>query len=843
MPAAPKPSNESMRLASVRRLAALRAVKRPVDLMLKAVSTQLGVEHVAVSIVDDTTQHPLLTERRGCLSSSRDHAFCAHVVYDESPLIVPDAANDPRFEDNELVASGQYGFYYGYPVYTPDGHVAGSLCVYGPGARQPSDKELRLIESMASIISEQIRTAWHALEADREHENVLDRLRRLVLHTPAAVAVFDNDMRYLAVSNRFRQDYRLGDIDMLGRSHYEVFPELPDAWRDDHARCLKGESLSSDEEQCFERADGTTDHIRRHLEPWRHTNGDIGGLMMFTEVVTNDVLRNRQLVESARWLDLALRSANAGIWDWNPQTGEVCVTDSWWEMLGCTGRSLTFNTEEAWEMIYPADCLELERAIKDILDGDAEAFELSYRMIRGDGELMWVSTHGYAVNRDESGDVTRLVGLTMDTHTQRMLQIRTEEHAKDLEDAKNKLEDQAAELMALNYEARIARREAEAANAAKSRFLANMSHEIRTPMTAILGYLDILESAEMDTPIREDANRTIRRNAEHLLELINDILDLSKLDAQRMRIDHTECKTRSIIDDSVCIVRPLAEHKKIDFRTDVDRSVPESVMIDPVRIRQIIVNLLSNAIKFTPESGRVSFGVAYAGGCLTIEVEDSGIGMTEEQADRVFAPFEQADSSTTRSHGGTGLGLTISRQLAQALGGDLTIVRSTPGKGTLMRAEVCAARARALAPSPPAKAEPERPASLAGLRVLLVEDGPDNQKLLTYLLKKAGAQVTVAENGLEACTRCTGENGPPFDVILMDMQMPVMDGYEATRRLRGSGITVPIIALTANSLDGDRERCLQAGCNDYESKPVPADRLIAACARWSGHPSATNAAA
>jgi signal transduction histidine kinase len=377
-----------------------------------------------------------------------------------------------------------------------------------------------------------------------------------------------------------------------------------------------------------------------------------------------------------------------------------------------------------------------------------------------------------------------------------------------------------------------ARIEAERANRAKTEFLANMSHEIRTPMTAILGYTEFLLDSE---PTLSQEARTqlqiVKRNGSHLLDVLNDILDISKIEAGRLHLEHIPVSIASIVAEVASLMRVRADDKSLRLTTTFQPPIPTLVISDPTRLRQALVNLIGNAIKFTAR-GSVEVSMRYdpASARGRIDVCDTGPGIAAEKLPSLFRPFEQADTSTTREFGGTGLGLAITKRVAVLLGGDCT-VDSAPNVGSTFHldfeaplaaggelVEVCS-EAELQGPGPIAV---EREVTLAG-RVLLAEDGPDNQRLISMILRRAGADVTVVANGQLAVDHALAE---PFDLIVMDMAMPVMDGYRAARTLRDSGFEKPIVALTAHALRGEREKCLEAGCTEYIAKPVERRLLL-----------------
>ena len=393
--------------------------------------------------------------------------------------------------------------------------------------------------------------------------------------------------------------------------------------------------------------------------------------------------------------------------------------------------------------------------------------------------------------------------------------------------------DDVTELEEKTVQLGAARDAAEAANQAKSDFLANMSHEIRTPMNAILGFTDVLRRGMEQSPEeRMEYLNTIHSSGNHLIELINDILDLSKIEAGRLELEIRECEPHQIIWDVITVLRVRAQEKGIELNSEVVGLVPDRIQSDPTRLKQVLMNLVGNAIKFCPEGGvtiRCRLGQEDT---LEFQVEDTGIGMNEEQMAGIFDPFKQADSSVTRRFGGTGLGLSISKRIVDAMDGQIR-VDSELGKGSVfsVRIPVGSTVEAEMIDQQEVQKRVRARATMGAVQnrrvqastILLVDDGNTNRRLMSVVLQRLGLTVIEAENGAIAVEKALSME---VDLVLMDMQMPVMDGYTASSTLRSENFTKPIIALTANAMQGDEQRCLEAGCVGYLVKPINMDQLI-----------------
>gem|GEM_PF-582955 len=680
--------------------------------------------------------------------------------------------------------------------------------------------DYRWIEWRSIPIGSMIYASARDVTDRKHHERIVEQqrseLQSIIDAIPGYVFYKDGHNTILDLNQAAADSIGLPKDQIRNRSTEEFFPPK-DAqhYLDDDQAVLRSGHAKLGIVEPYETG-GKVRHIRTDKIPLQDPYGKCDRIVVIATDITEIVDSRERANQAQHRLNMALQASNTGLWEWNIQSGETLFSDTWYTMLGYEPGELPMNIDTWTKLVHPDDMHSAEIALQKHLCGESDVYTCDHRVKCKDGSWLWVRDVGEVIERAEDGTPLKAVGVHIDIQQLRESVIR-----------------------------------AEAASQAKSEFLANMSHEIRTPMTAILGYADLIMDPASCALDFESHVRTIQSNAGHLLTIINDILDMSKIEAGQMTVEAIQVDPVQLVGEVASLMRPHAIGKGIDLHIAYDTPLPEAIRSDPTRLRQILLNLTGNAIKFT-ELGSVTIHAACEPDAerITFRVVDTGIGMTEEQLAAIarFEAFAQADTSTTRKFGGTGLGLRISNSLATMLGGGID-VESTPGEGSTFTVTVSTGPLDGIVLRTPSQASDlpgvseessaaiegatnttENAEPLNGLRILLAEDGPDNQRLISFHLKKAGASVIHADNGLiavQTIEAATVDTMP--HLVLMDMQMPELDGYSATRRLRQGGCILPIIALTAHAMEGDRQKCLNAGCDDYLTKPIDRAKLVDTC--------------
>ncbi len=552
-----------------------------------------------------------------------------------------------------------------------------------------------------------------------------------------------------------------------------------------------------------------------HSSEKKHfTTDDINFLQSVAHVLWDAIERHRReemLYLSEARLRLAMEFGRIGCWQWDIKNNVIYWDKSMFQMVGLPDAEGELNTIETfYQRVHPDDLPQLREYIAEVIRRRSD-YESEFRIVRADnGQVRWLGAKG-GLLFNEQGEPFSMFGVNYD--------VTEEKHLK--------------------MELEAARQAAEAASQVKSEFLANMSHEIRSPLTAVLGYSDLIQ-IEKDWKKVADFALKIKQNGQYLLEIVDDVLDLSRAEANKLTLRKERFSPQRLMADLCSVMRMRARDKGIDLSLCAEGEIPETVEGDPIRLRQILLNLIGNAVKFTSQ-GQITVTMNLEspgdGECmLAFEVRDTGIGIAPGDLERMFEPFEQAETSSSRRYQGAGLGLTISKHLTELLGGTIAVY-SRLGHGSVFKIRIPTGslhdiRRISLDPNLLATIHTVRPAETQhqlNARVLIVDDIEDVRVLLEQILCGAGASVKTAADAEQALrfVAQAEESGDAFDLVLMDIMLPGMDGVEAVRRLRASGFRRPVVALTAAARESDRQRCLQAGCNDYFCKPIEDEHLLA----------------
>ncbi|MFM7002188.1 MAG: ATP-binding protein [Limnohabitans sp.] len=637
-------------------------------------------------------------------------------------------------------------------------------------------------------------------------ENQNELLRMAIDESPDVMLLKDSKGDFLLCNRTVANLYGTTPQAMIGKSDgdFSATPEQDEFFRRNVLSIMaSGQTQIVTEESTDERT-GELRYFKSIKKPFKNKDGD-NCILVIAHDVTDIRTAQARVEASERQLSLTLHATGEGLWDWNVTTGELRHNSRWYDLLGYSAAELTGTVNDFLNLLHPDEKDEIQSLINNSLQHGLP-YHHEHRMRHQDGHWLWVLDRGEVVERDLKNQPLRMVGSFSNIQQRKEVEL-------DLIHAKQ---------------------QAEIASKAKSAFLANMSHEIRTPMNGIIGMLSLLQASGLNAVQTEQA-QLIQQSADALTQLIDEILDLSKIESGKLALRTETIHLHQLLNNCTQLHTAVAEAKGLQVRQQLDPGLPTTLLTDPYRLRQIINNLLHNAIKFTPR-GEVRLHAWAQDSHWLCEIIDSGIGISQANQSLLFKPFSQVDDSSTRDHGGTGLGLLISKRLIEAMGGEIG-VDSTPGSGSRFWFKLPLTKttsAEIVHKSTP----PTQTIKSILAKVLVVEDHPLNQKMLIAMLDKLGVNHQLVSNGLQAIQTLTVQH---FDIVLMDLQMPVMDGYETIQRIR-AGEAGPraaqtcILALTANAMPEDVHRCEQLGFDMHLPKPLTLATISTALQQWLQQP-------
>lgn len=554
-----------------------------------------------------------------------------------------------------------------------------------------------------------------------------------------------------------------------------------------------------------------------------------GAVMVFSDT-TDRYFREEKIRLSEERLNLALNATRAGIWDWFIQNDKLVLNESWAEILGYKLSEIEPTSPAKWlQRVNPEDLIYLEELLESHLKGKTENVEAEIRLKHKNGEWIWVLFKGMVVQRDNKGNPLRITGTIVDITRQKNVEMElkaqieqnltlNEEYLSQNEELLSSIE----RIKKINEELTEAKKNAEESYKLKSAFLANMSHEIRTPMNGIMGFSELLKDPKLPADKRMRFAKIIVDSSHQLLNIVNDILDISRIETGKMSLVFEKVVINELLDILFVFFEQQSAEKNLRLKLSKSLDNEESTVVtDRTRLRQILTNLINNAIKFTHE-GQVHFGYKLVKKDMIFFVTDTGIGISPDLHEKIFEPFRQAHMDMDTIYRGTGLGLTISRKLAGMLGGDIRL-ESKPGKGSTFYLSIPYRKESENEESETEKTKKTR-LKVYDILVLIVEDDDVNYLFLETILSKNNITTLRASNGIEAVEMCKKDQH--IDLVLMDIKLPLMNGYEATKEIKELRPDLPIIAQTAYAMHEDREKAAKAGCDGYIPKPIVASELL-----------------
>lgn len=621
-------------------------------------------------------------------------------------------------------------------------------------------------------------------------------LQYIIEHDHNAIAVLNRDLRYVYVSKRFLTDYNISEKDILGKTHYEVFPGLPEVWKEVHKRALAGEVLSSDDDS-FVNWNGELTWVRWECRPWYGIDGSIGGIILYTEVVTDqknvelDLIKAKERAEESEKsmadilgkLNEAQHIAKIGSWDWNIRTGKLWWSDELYSIFGVSPTEYVPTFENISDFVHPEDNDGFRAAsLKSFKTGELLDYQL--KIIAG-GKIKHIKSIA-KVHMDDKGVAERMTGTFMDITEQ-------------------------VEIM---DELNAAKQKAEESDRLKTAFLQNISHEVRTPLNSIVGFSELISEPGQSLQKMNSFSKIIAANSQKLIRIISDVIEISQIHSHQIRLVISSFDAAALLYKVANTFMEITQLKDVDFIIKQEIVEENSIiMSDKGKFEKIFFHLIDNAVKFT-QSGSIMINIGLQDETLQFTIADTGIGIAEEKQKVIFDPFRQLETGMNRSFGGTGLGLTIVKAYVDILKGDISLT-SEINKGTIITLSI---------PVKPGIRKPSEHDSHNHDEVdtiLIAEDEYSNFKYLYEVLHSDNVEILHANNGREAVDIC--KKSKDIKMILMDLKMPVMDGTSAAKQIREFRPQVPIIAQTAYVPDADK---VNSVFDDHISKPINRQDLM-----------------
>jgi PAS domain S-box-containing protein len=804
MKKAPIFSNEDERLSTLRKYEILDTLQEKVfDEITELAAKISGCKIALISLVDKDRQW--FKSRFGLEASEtpRDVSYCGHAIAGDEIFIVEDSEKDERFCNNPLfLGEPHVRFYAGTPLVAPNGHRIGTLCVIDSEVKKLTSDQKDILKSLSKqVVSyfEIKKTSIEQSEMLKKLEKSEEQRNRVLQNMLEGVVVQDSEGTIV--------DFNPAALEILGLTEDQLFgrDSMDPRWKairidgspfpgEEHpiSIALKTEKTVSNVIMGVEDPKRGLRWINVSASPVK-TKSELHAVATFQDI-TDSIELQKELRMTNEYLDLAMEGAGVGIWDWDLKTNEIRYDRRWAELIGYKVDEIEMNFDTWEKNVHPDDLEYCHKKMNDYLEGRSNHYQVDFRMKHKNGHWVHIEAQARFSDWDAEGNPIRFTG----THY-------------DITELKN------------------IQKKAQAAEKAKSEFLANMSHEIRTPMNGVIGMIQLLQQTDL-TDEQKDMLNTIHASGESLVSILNDVLDISKIESGRFELEKRNFDLGECIHSLVNLHQAKAKENGTSIEIGHNCQKDNWFVGDVTRIRQIIANYISNAIKFTKD-GKVEVGCEItkceSDECdIIIHVKDDGIGINDSDRDKLFNAFVQADTSITRKYGGTGLGLAISSKLAKLMGGKVYF-ESKKNEGSTFFLELKLKKVEAKENIQDAS-QPRDDSKDFVHQVLFVEDNPVNQKIGKMMLEKMGHQCDIANNGQQALIKLEEKKLDYYTLILMDMQMPELDGIAATKEiLKKYGMQAPnIVALTANAFDSDRETCLNAGMVDFLTKPMNKAELM-----------------